>query len=610
MILRYLRTPLDLPIALFVVSALIGVWASYDSAPSWNKFAMIVAAVALYYVLVASRAVPQLLETFVWLFLIGCCALTFYFVTQHDYAAQPGKFGFITAIGLSLNRVAPQLGLHVFDPNITAGALEIGLPLAVALSSSQKSKVKSQKCVSLSPGLLVAVFSMIAIVFGLVMTSSRGAWLALGIVGAIAVMAVVAKDVLRRHALPIGVIMILVGSIALMRLGDAFMPTLENVLGAIPAGDTAISRVELFGQAWGLVQDYNFTGSGLGVFPMILSTYALLIDVPFLTHVHNLFLQVWLEQGLLGFVALMWLVIEFYLWTWRTVGRGQTAVGREQETKNRSQNALGSNLDPLPTAHYLLPHVTEASLPDARVGSLAHLPIGSLANWLAWGGIAAGTVMLLHGMVDVLLYSSRGLPLMLVPFAIAVASQQSTVDNRQKTGHRTQITEGRRQKTEGRGQDEERGKQVGGLKPGTWNLKLDFLLLAVFGLLLLSFILFSSSFQAMWYANIGSVEQTQVELGQYRWPDRLVGNVRKDCGLQMAPFDSAQGKNCRLMEAEQYFGRALALDAGNMTANQRLAAIALAQGLFNDAQVMLGQAYRRDPSNRVTNRLLGLVSKR
>jgi len=77
-LMRYLRTPLDLPLLFFVVSALIGVWASYDRAASWAKFGLIVAALAIFYAVVLLRAGPQLLEPFVWLFLIGSAALAVY----------------------------------------------------------------------------------------------------------------------------------------------------------------------------------------------------------------------------------------------------------------------------------------------------------------------------------------------------------------------------------------------------------------------------------------------------------------------------------------------------------------------------------------------------
>ncbi len=498
-----MRTPLDLPLALFVASALIGVWASYDPATSWRKLGMIVAAVALYYLLVALRVAPQLLETFVWLFVFGCCALTLYFVTQHDFASHPGKFEFITAIGLALNRVTPQLGRHVFDPNITSGALEIGLPLAVALVASEKEKAKRETGRFSSPGLLVSLSASAIIVFGLVMTSSRGAWLALAIVGGIAILAVAARDALRRYALPFGVIAALAGLIVVMRLGDSFVSTLENALGAIPAGNTAVSRVELWGQAWELVQDYYFTGSGLGVFPMVLSTYALLIDVPFLTHVHNLYLQIWLEQGLLGIVAFAWLVIEFYLWTWRRRTR---------------------------------------------------------LHVLASGGVAAVTVMLLHGFVDVLLYSSRGLPLMFVPMGVALASGQAATE---ETASRIA-----------------RSPQLLPIMT----------IVAAFALIIL---LYWQPLAAMWHSNLGSVQQTRLELGQYHWPDRLVANIRADPAL----WSSFQAPITN-------FQRALSLDGGNVTANQRLGALALAQGNKAEALRLLRQAYGSDPANGVTNRLM------
>ena len=370
--MRYLRTPLDLPLVFFVVSALVGVWASYDPATSWRKFALIVAAVAIYYAVVLLRAAPRLLELFVWLFLIGSAALAVYFVTQNDYANQSGKFDLITAIGAAITRVVPQLPFHVSHPNVVAGALEIALPVNVALLASQKLKVKSQKWTSLL-AFCILLFTFALITFGLLMSASRGAWLALGVVGVAVVLLVVARGALRRYALPLALIAVLAACIGIVQLGEALQPAFDTLLGAIPAGNSVVSRAELFGQAWGLIQDYYFTGSGLGVFPMILSTYALLIDVPFLTHAHNLFLEFWLEQGLLGFVAFAWLIIEFYLWV----------IASRQS------------------------------------------PVNSGLSWLAWGGIAATTVMLLHGFVDVGLYSSRALPLMFVPMGVAIAGRQS-----------------------------------------------------------------------------------------------------------------------------------------------------------------------------------------
>jgi hypothetical protein len=53
-----------------------------------------------------------------------------------------------------------------------------------------------------------------------------------------------------------------------------------------------------------LIGDYFFTGSGLGAAPMVISSYLFLVHVPYFHHVHNLFLQVGIEQGVLGILGL------------------------------------------------------------------------------------------------------------------------------------------------------------------------------------------------------------------------------------------------------------------------------------------------------------------
>ena len=62
---------------------------------------------------------------------------------------------------------------------------------------------------------------------------------------------------------------------------------------------------------------------------------------------------------------------------------------------------------------------------------------------------------------------------------------------------------------------------------------------------------------------------------------------------------------CGLDEAEDYFAQALGPDAGNVTANQRVAAIELAGGGYDAALAYAQAAYERDEKNRVTWQLLG-----
>jgi hypothetical protein len=81
-----------------------------------------------------------------------------------------------------------------------------------------------------------------------------------------------------------------------------------RAFGKLPGPNSAITRVELFQQVWRLAQDTPFTGGGLDAFPALYSTYVL--DIPFLllTHAHNAYLNLLVEQGwpgLLGYALVL-----------------------------------------------------------------------------------------------------------------------------------------------------------------------------------------------------------------------------------------------------------------------------------------------------------------
>ena len=98
---------------------------------------------------------------------------------------------------------------------------------------------------------------------------------------------------------------------------------------------------------------------------------------------------------------------------------------------------------------------------------------------------------------------------------------------------------------------------------------------------------------AAWYANLGAVGQTLVELQAYdheHFDNPTLDQVRQREDLA---------------EAESYFGRALALDPGQATARTRLAEIALGRGEY-DAALKHGQAaWGAGHRDRVTRLLLG-----
>ena len=77
----------------------------------------------------------------------------------------------------------------------------------------------------------------------------------------------------------------------------------------MPGPNSAISRIEIYKQVWWLAQDTPFTGGGLGAFPGLYSTYVLSVPSLYLTHAHNAFLNVFLEQGWLGGLTFLLILV-------------------------------------------------------------------------------------------------------------------------------------------------------------------------------------------------------------------------------------------------------------------------------------------------------------
>jgi hypothetical protein len=85
------------------------------------------------------------------------------------------------------------------------------------------------------------------------------------------------------------------------------------VIGAVvafsPLGGKVLSlrpdREDVWRNSLDLATDYPVSGVGLGNFSMAYSSYVLLLHVPYTTHAHNLPLDIWLEQGVLGLAAFL-----------------------------------------------------------------------------------------------------------------------------------------------------------------------------------------------------------------------------------------------------------------------------------------------------------------
>jgi putative inorganic carbon (HCO3(-)) transporter len=281
------RTPLDWPLAILILWLPVNLSASADRALSWEAAAYLLFGIALYFALLnwpPAQRRPQILA---WLLLMLGTGLALATPLLSELAI--GKLFRIQPLELFFQQVASQVPGNV-NANRVAGTLVLITPLAFALFLrwDWSSRRWQPALCGLSALLMLVV---------LVMTQSRNAYLAIAIATALVLL-------LRWPRLLIILpIVLLIGAIAVWRIG------LPSILDAFLAGGALSGldvRLELWSRAWYALNDFAFTGIGLGTFekviPVMYPLFSVGPDVQ-ITHAHNLFLQVGLDLGVPGLVA-------------------------------------------------------------------------------------------------------------------------------------------------------------------------------------------------------------------------------------------------------------------------------------------------------------------
>ena len=162
---------------------------------------------------------------------------------------------------------------------------------------------------------------------------------------------------------------------------------LDRLVGAVPdPTGSLVSRAQIWRQGLPLIRDYFFTGAGLASFPIVFSIYRLLIHVPFHEHLHNIFLETWYEQGILGLAAMLWGMLVVLRWAWEALTPSAGGLWNAGYSRQSSLRTLG------------------------------------------WAGMAALVTMGVHGMVDVVFMVKPSLPL--VGLVIGFASLVNALDRK------------------------------------------------------------------------------------------------------------------------------------------------------------------------------------
>lgn len=320
------RTPVDIPLLVILIMLLVTFYATAVFSLTWVALCQLLAGIALFYTLVnCLRSGEGLLTSGKGLVLVGAglailAPLSTKWTTDKVFSL-PQVYGHLLTL-------LPE----TMHPNVLAGALVMVIPISVALLLYTPSPERAWIGWLRGKGWIALALG--GMVITLILTQSRGAYLAL-----VAALLVVCTPRFR-WMLALVALLAIAFSLALARFGPG--PIMEGLFttGALGGWE---GRREVWSRAIYMIQDFPYTGIGLGTFSRVapvMYPYFLLgpdADVP---HAHNLFLQVAVDLGIPGLLAFLALFFGSIVMAWQ--GYRKFRLTDEQALAGVALGLLGS----------------------------------------------------------------------------------------------------------------------------------------------------------------------------------------------------------------------------------------------------------------------------
>lgn len=303
-------TPLNLSIAVLLLWLPVNLWASADRARSWPAVGCLCLGIAWYFALIHWPPSSLHPERIAWFLLV--CGAGLLLLGPLLTPRMALDLAVLAGIQGRLKPLTEQLG-ETINPNILAGGIALLTPLAAALTL--RWDWTSRRWLPFLLGLL----SCCGIVL-IILAQSRGA--DIGTILAILIIFVLRWPKLT-YATPLLLLLLVAG---LYWLGPNFLfPKLTNdsALGGLEG------RLEIWSRAVYAIQDFPFTGIGIGTFgeviPLLYPYFVIAPDVA-VPHAHNLFLQVAVDLGIPGLVAYLALLINLFRMVYHILTNRQSAL--------------------------------------------------------------------------------------------------------------------------------------------------------------------------------------------------------------------------------------------------------------------------------------------
>ena len=292
-------SPLNIPAALILLTALMGTLVSADYAVSEAKWWGIFLQVAIFFALLNSlRKERDILLMTAVLFIAGLGVVALGFIGTNwqidRFLPFLDIYDRLPRIALGLPNSGAGAAQTFFNPRQIGFTLGMLLPLAFTILIFGKGW-----WLRLTAGLLALMGSVL-----LLLTSAIMGFL--GLSAGLTLVAVWWRRWLIFLILPL--LVALVFLISKIGIDSLLLTALDNK-NALGIG--VVLRIDIWSRALAMIGDMPFTGIGLNTFPLIQSHFYTGYAIGPEPHAHQLWLQTALDLGLPGLIAFIWLLLAF-----------------------------------------------------------------------------------------------------------------------------------------------------------------------------------------------------------------------------------------------------------------------------------------------------------
>jgi putative inorganic carbon (HCO3(-)) transporter len=302
--------PLELPLFIFGVSV---IFAAINSAlPKTSLSYLILYAVAFMFLILIISSISSFreLDSMIEVLLLGVAFTALYGIYQWKIIGIPVNPSITdTRLSPGLSRISSTMG----NENVYGELLVLTIPFFISSILNSKTLVKRLFFGALFVPVLLALF----------LTGSRSAWISF------AASIFVFIFLKNRKLIPLA---LLVGVLSIPMLPDSIYRRIMTLFN--PHDNSAKYRTLIFEHAKPMLMDYWTTGVGLGsdTFTAIFKRY-LSFKLPTAAHTHNLYLQLWLELGIVGIISFMWFLF-------RTLKNSLIRVFSKDQKQDSVKNVL------------------------------------------------------------------------------------------------------------------------------------------------------------------------------------------------------------------------------------------------------------------------------